>query len=183
MRGLKSPSTNLKLTADGKGATSCWLEGSAPSNPWLSVVKKVDSMRKRDNEGAQRSLTISGPEYFGLSSPLVMYLMSKMEGADKLEKFLKRPVKVESEEPEEKSDPDDVVSPAPMKPLRHSSRIRQKLELVIDLSQAAQKYTRLAAPEIVWRTDDVLQRDSLDVPFGFEGDSPLGAIRKMMSRL
>ena len=180
-RGDSQPVFRVELKDD----PSVGFEGNAPSNPWLAVVKKVDAMRKKDGDGNHRSLTISGPEYFGLSSPVVMYLMSKMENVDKLDKFMKRtPVKVEPiEEDDGKSDGDDIVSPGPVKPLRHSNRIRQKLELVIDLSAAKREYSRLSAPEVVWQTDDVLQRDALDTPFPFTGDIPQSAIKHMISML
>ncbi|OHT08842.1 F/Y-rich N-terminus family protein [Tritrichomonas foetus] len=59
-------------------------EGSAPSNPWLNIVKEVSEKR---GSGSQ---TVSGPEFFGMAHPLTQMLMSKMENADKCRGFIRK---------------------------------------------------------------------------------------------
>jgi len=67
-----------------------FFEGPAPSNPWMGVIRAIEKKVK-----SNRSLTISGPEYYGLSAPIVLHLMSKMENANLCEKYGEKKVVAE----------------------------------------------------------------------------------------
>ena len=59
-----------------------FFEGSAPSNPWLSVMKALNEKKKKLGLPAVRSLTVSGPEFFGLSNSIVLSLMKNLDNND-----------------------------------------------------------------------------------------------------
>jgi len=53
-------------------------EANVPSNPWLAVMRALDVKKKKLGLPAGRSLTVSGPEFFGLSSHIVLEEMQRM---------------------------------------------------------------------------------------------------------
>jgi chromodomain-helicase-DNA-binding protein 7 len=139
-RGGDLPVFRVELKND----PSIGFEGNAPSNPWLVVVKTVEEERRKAGTAGNRSLTISGPEYYGFSSPLTIHLMQQMDGVDSLTKFQKRPLIVKTDEDDEANDEStmDVVPPPEQQqqqqqvqkpvrqfPQRHSHRIQHKTEL------------------------------------------------------
>jgi chromodomain-helicase-DNA-binding protein 7 len=59
-------------------------DGNIPSIPWIKVGRKVLEMRG----DANGRLGISGPDYFGLLTPVICYLIQQMEGADKCANYV-----------------------------------------------------------------------------------------------
>jgi chromodomain-helicase-DNA-binding protein 7 len=158
-------------------------EGNAPSNPWLMVVKRVDEKRRKTGSAGNRTLTISGPEYFGLSSPLVIHLMQQMEGVDQLAKFEKRTFlkpDVDDDDDDELSEDASQVTLAPAQ-ARHSQRIRQKGELTLDFGLV--KDLDIWSGQVVMKTNELLQRDALDISFPFDGDPLREALERMAVRV
>ena len=68
-------------------------EGPAPSKPWTDIVKYIENRKKKLKIGIKRCTTISGPEMFGLYSPLGSHLVQNLENADKCTRFMKRKFK------------------------------------------------------------------------------------------
>jgi chromodomain-helicase-DNA-binding protein 7 len=79
-------------------------EGNAPSNPWLAIVKVVNS--KLDGKVA----SISGPECFGFAHPKVQGLMARMKNASKCRKFRRKTTESEPEEDERASEKPKVAA-------------------------------------------------------------------------
>jgi hypothetical protein len=123
-RGGDHPVFRVELKDD----PTVGFEGTAPSNPWLEVIKRVEDARRKAGTGGNRSLTISGPEYFGFSTPLTVHLMQQMEGVDSLAKFQKRPFVLKVDDEDEDDTAEDEGLPPVVVP-RHSQRTRPKLEL------------------------------------------------------
>ena len=57
-----------------------YYEGPSPTSPWNHILKKVLEMRKENNP---KSLSISGPEYYGLAAAETIYVIQRMEGIEK----------------------------------------------------------------------------------------------------
>jgi chromodomain-helicase-DNA-binding protein 7 len=79
-------------------------EGNAPSNPWLAIVKVVNS--KMDGKIA----SISGPECFGFAHPKVQGLMARMKNAYKCRKFRRKATESEPEEDEKAAEKPKVAA-------------------------------------------------------------------------
>ncbi|OHT11334.1 F/Y-rich N-terminus family protein [Tritrichomonas foetus] len=84
-------------------------EGNAPSKPWTEVVKAIENRKRQLKMGSQRCLTISGPEMFGLYSPLGSHLVQNLENADKCARFLRKKFKNDGDE----SDDEDGQATSP----------------------------------------------------------------------
>lgn len=70
-------------------------EGTAPSSCWVSVMKRVNSARAGQAgrrlarslflslkfSGFRQHASVSGPEYFGITNPMICELISRMPGA------------------------------------------------------------------------------------------------------
>ena len=61
--------------------------GNVPTAPWRNLLKDIDKARN-DGRDTGRHLTVSGPEYFGLSSPKVIKIMQSMPDAEKCSDFI-----------------------------------------------------------------------------------------------
>jgi len=86
-------------------------EGNAPSNPWMNIIKAIETKLK-----SHRSLTVSGPDFFGLSTPIVQHLMQRMENIDKCDSFIKR----EYSETKESTRPTSLRPPRPQRSSRRT---------------------------------------------------------------
>ena len=60
-----------------------------PSGAWICVIKGYTDQKKRRGEDFNRALTVSGPEFFGLSAPLIRHLFSQMPGVEKCHGFVR----------------------------------------------------------------------------------------------
>ena len=67
-----------------KGNPDVFFEGSAPSNPWLQIVKEASEKR------GCKSQTVSGPEFYGLTHTITQLLMSKLKNSEKCIGFIKK---------------------------------------------------------------------------------------------
>ncbi|KAH0789811.1 F/Y-rich N-terminus family protein [Histomonas meleagridis] len=164
-------------------------EGNAPSTPWLIIVKKVEDKKKKLGGEGNRSLTISGPEYFGLTAPLVVYLLQNLPGVNLCSKYMKRNFGGDNDDVSDSDDIDDDDSSPPPKrisrrytnrspngsevllvppPTRKSGRLHKpKDKLVIDFDALFADQNLLKSDErnlkVKIQKDEVLQRDSLDI--------------------
>jgi len=90
-RGGQSPVFRVEYIKD---PSKCF-EGSTPSAPWLDLVRAVETKKKELGiPTVAKSLSLSGPEYFGLASQIVQQLMQEMDGIEKCIKFQKPPGEV-----------------------------------------------------------------------------------------
>ncbi|OHT12003.1 hypothetical protein TRFO_18283 [Tritrichomonas foetus] len=69
--------------------------GNVPTKPWLNLLHEIEKAR---NGGVDtgRNLTVSGPEYYGLSSPKVMKVMQIMPGVEDCKLFVKKKASYDS---------------------------------------------------------------------------------------
>lgn len=77
-------------------------EGRSASKVWSEVLKAVNDKRREIGDLSKSSNSISGPDHYGLSNPVILKLFSKMENIEKLKNFV--PSKGEIRE-----DTDDLV--------------------------------------------------------------------------
>lgn len=78
--GSSSPVFRVQLKED----PSIFFDGNSPSNPWLTLFKKINE--KRENKSKPSAMvTVSGPEFYGLSHPITQFLMRKLENVEKCE--------------------------------------------------------------------------------------------------
>jgi hypothetical protein len=75
----------FRVTMDDHPEVS--FEGNTPSSPWNFIAKMVSVAHGRGNRG----LRISGPETFGLKSPVICYLIQQMDGAEKCVNYVMQP--------------------------------------------------------------------------------------------
>jgi len=143
-------------------------EGRAPSKPWLDAVKAVEDKKKEEGLPGNRSLTISGPDSFGLSSPLVMHLMKELDNADKCCKYMKPLTEKlpSNEKPsfESSSSEDEpvLVQPqvAPIQSMPSRKRQRERSELVINFSMLVDFISKRHSPDVLFDTHSLLQKDT-----------------------
>jgi hypothetical protein len=76
----------FRVTMDGCKRTV--FEGSSPTAPWAAALRAVSAARRNGS----RVASISGPEAFLLASPVVVYLIQKMPGAEKCLRYVFREV-------------------------------------------------------------------------------------------
>jgi len=75
------------FVVEQKNSKKYRFESNAPSGAWIQAIKAVENKRNKMGISANRALTVSGPEYFGLSHQIIVHLMSKMENADRCEGY------------------------------------------------------------------------------------------------
>jgi hypothetical protein len=86
--GEADPLFRVEIPGDSKYV---WT-GSSPSRAWLEAMKTVAKIRSKQGGSAPRIVSVSGPEYFGFTSPFVLYLFSQMKGHEKCKKFRAREI-------------------------------------------------------------------------------------------
>ncbi|KAI8074088.1 F/Y rich C-terminus-domain-containing protein [Gongronella butleri] len=74
-----------KFTVVGDDTPDTIVEGKSATNVWTTVIRKVNDKRDRMTRNA-----ISGPEYYGLSHPVVRAQIERMENADKCANYKKK---------------------------------------------------------------------------------------------
>jgi hypothetical protein len=82
-------------------------EGNSPGSPWTIIANKVMEMR---GNGHPR-LALPGPEYFGLASPAISYLIQQMDGADKCADYVMKPFEEAPPKPQETQDSPMIAVP------------------------------------------------------------------------
>jgi chromodomain-helicase-DNA-binding protein 7 len=80
-------------------------EGPTPTTPWVAVMQALSELR-----AGVRKLTVSGPEFFGLSNPKVLRYMAQMPHADRCVGFT--PVSTSVVDDSESSDSETPARPA-----------------------------------------------------------------------
>ncbi|EAY16278.1 F/Y-rich N-terminus family protein [Trichomonas vaginalis G3] len=75
-------------------------EGRSASKVWSEVLKAVNKKRKEIGDLSKNSNSISGPDHYGLSNPLVLKYFSQMENIDKLKSFVPTVGQIKEEEDE-----------------------------------------------------------------------------------
>lgn len=151
--------------------------GTSPSKPWLGVIKAIEDRKKEEGLVANRSLTISGPDCYGLTSPLVAMLMRDMPNADKCSRYNKP--KVEATEidqiddmEEERSDVTKRSKSKQIKPrppptttmtTRHSAhaKVQQTSELKFDFSKLIESKVEIQVSNLQIDTENIIQKNSL----------------------
>jgi hypothetical protein len=98
----------FRVTMDDHPET--YYEGNSPTSPWNLILKKVLELRTEN----PRALSVSGPEYYGLAAPITIYLIQKMEGADKCVNYVMRQFA-----------PPGIKKPSEPKPTRAPSHSQQ----------------------------------------------------------
>jgi chromodomain-helicase-DNA-binding protein 7 len=73
-----------------------FFEGNFPGVPWNSIAQRVLEVRG----SRHRSVRLSGPECYGLSSPVICYLIQQMDGADKCGRYVMRQFERATPKPE-----------------------------------------------------------------------------------
>jgi hypothetical protein len=118
------------------GHPEIFFEGNSPSSPWIHMAQMVFEVRGGDRS----SISISGPGYIGLSSPVIRYLIQRMDGAEKcvnyvMQRFDQPPERLNNlprwESPEDARSSDLLPVPnirydekgAPSFPIRLSSKM------------------------------------------------------------
>ncbi|EAX93144.1 F/Y-rich N-terminus family protein [Trichomonas vaginalis G3] len=96
-------------------------EGAAPSKPWLLVIKAIEDLKREQGLAANRSMTISGPDQYGLTNNLVMHLMRDMPGAEKCSRYIRPRADDEGDETSEEENKQKQE-----KPTRTSSRRKSR---------------------------------------------------------
>ena len=108
-------------------------EGNAPSTPWSDVMREVEASKKRHRMQGNKTTTVSGPEYFGLSAPAIRELMSKLPGADQCTRFTLR------SQPQQPAPPKSPHPPAP--PERSRSAPARNLHVAEEIAASPQLRT------------------------------------------
>ena len=78
--GEDSPRFRVELSDD----PSIYFEANSPTNPWVSILKEIEKQRKILGIQKTKSLSISGPESYGLNNPTTIKLIQDLEGAKEL---------------------------------------------------------------------------------------------------
>ena len=63
---------------------SIFFEGPTPSSPCFQLNKKIDEVKKKEDPQTSKSCSVSGPDFFGLGTNVVQYLMQNLEGNQKI---------------------------------------------------------------------------------------------------
>jgi hypothetical protein len=110
----------FRVTMDDR--PDIYYEGNSPTSPWNLIVKRVLELRTEN----PRALSVSGPEYYGLASPIICYLIQQMEGADQCVNYVMRPFAPPGvkkpppprpvKPPVRATAPEDIDKPKPMAP-------------------------------------------------------------------
>ena len=99
-------------------------EGNSPTSPWTLILKRILELRP------EKTISISGPEIFGLADPKVIYCIQRMKGANECVNYIPRQfsdkpappktIKRRSQHEEQQGDPANpgqpVVPKTPVKP-------------------------------------------------------------------
>lgn len=72
----RSSNTTPEFQVRPSDQPSVVLAGSTPSSVWSQVFREAQSIRGKTHTGS-----VSGPDYFGLSQPIVKYLIQQLDGA------------------------------------------------------------------------------------------------------
>ena len=181
-----------------KDDSSVFFEGGSPSAPWLAAVRAIEDRKRELGMVANRSLTISGPECYGLSHPIVQRIMQTMEGVDQCKRFRRVQLEEEhvesdthSDEPpsEPPSEPAEPQEPAPVMTEKMPStgfpvaRQRQKACLVLNLSHVVKESNKTSVPELVVDAATLLQRDALDVSVPYDENPIMTALERMIPKI
>ena len=103
---------------------SIFFEGPTPSSPCFQLNKKIDEAKKKEDPQTSKSCSVSGPDFFGLCTNVVQYLMQNLEGNDKLLKYVKKNFVMHNNGKKDDSDEENE----PPKP----SKSRPKTELKVN---------------------------------------------------
>ena len=118
-RGGPDPVFRIEMVDD----PSISFEGPTPTSPCVQLNKAIEEKKKELNQPSNKSVSVSGPEFFGLGTNIVQHLLQNLENVDKLEKFVKRNYKETKRE--DQTDDDDEKSSS-------SSRSKKQVELKVD---------------------------------------------------
>ena len=75
-KGGENPVFRVQLKSDPK----VHFDGNSPSNPWLTIFRIV-SEKKGNGQKGSNLVTVSGPEFYGLSHPITNFLIRHMENS------------------------------------------------------------------------------------------------------
>ena len=62
-------------------------ESEKPSGAWVAVIRAYAAALNKISPSRRATTTVSGPEYFGISAPIVRHLFSQMENVEKCRDF------------------------------------------------------------------------------------------------
>jgi hypothetical protein len=109
-RGGDDPVFRVEVPGDPRAV---W-EGSSPSRAWLEAMKAISVSRTRMGATAARTISVSGPEYYGFTANIVLYLFSKMENSHKCDRFKPREIDPRDLELDnQEAPPSEVAAPVP----------------------------------------------------------------------
>lgn len=165
-----------------KEEPSIFFEGPSPSTPWVLIVKAVEERKKELGMPGNRSLTISGPECYGLSSAAVLCLMHTMPNADKCVNF-RNPAPAAPAAPEAAPQVTEKRQAPPRTTPQAPARQRSKACLVLRLGHVVQASNHTSVPEFAVDTQKLLQRDFLDVSVPFDDNPIMTAIERMIPKV
>ncbi|KAH0789190.1 F/Y-rich N-terminus family protein [Histomonas meleagridis] len=161
-----------------------YFTGQTPSTPWISVVKAVEEKKKELGMPATRSLTISGPEFYGLSSPICLHLLQNLrkkflnlgDGTDVL--FDESGNETLADFEQENNANEQIQSNNGM-----SMRTRNKLQLKFDFTKIIEEKGDVNVVDLYIDGDTLLDRDSLGIAVPYD-DKPLEqAIKRMIPNI
>ena len=152
--------------------------GPTPTSPWINVVKAVEEKKKELGIPATRSLTISGPEFFGLSAPVCLQLLQDLRH-DK-NAVPRKDNDDDSNEQSSETEPDAGVSTTPMQNNGGTMRARNKLQLCLDFTKLIEEKGNANIVDLYIDGESLLQRDSLGVAVPY-CEKPLKAALKKMT--
>jgi hypothetical protein len=111
----------FRVTMDSHREIS--FEGNSPSTPWNIIATSVLKMRG----GGSGAATLHGAECFGLTSPIICYLIQQMEGAEQCANYVMKQFEKEAPRPEETEDP--PVLPIPYIPCDFTGSLIRPIHL------------------------------------------------------
>ena len=160
--------------------------GKTPSAPWLYIVRIIEKRKRQFGKNGNRSLTISGPEYFGLTSPLISYLIQQLSGADEIEDAQKIKLKTTNNDNcriQRSSGKKESIQPTVMQ-TRNSIRNKKNNELVLDFNSLinSKEYDEKKV-EVSIPMSNILQKDSLDIYIPSDNNGVESLFHKMYEKI
>ena len=163
-----------------KDDPSIYFEGNVPSNPWVMLVKAIEKKKKKMGIKSTRSLTISGPEYYGLSSTLVIHLLEDLENEYNTNRNENKSLTEKKKNPSHSSSDSEQIS-TPIIEYEQNEEIkkvsRRKVQLTLDFTKA---FEMIKEPKFTVNNEKTVIKNNIQIQ---ENPTIQKAIKKMIPKI
>ena len=170
----------LYFRVELKDDPSIYFEGNVPSNPWVMLVKAIEKKKKKMGIKSTRSLTISGPEYYGLSSTLVIHLLEDLENEYNTNRNENKSLTEKKKNPSHSSSDSEQIS-TPIIEYEQNEEIkkvsRRKVQLTLDFTKA---FEMIKEPKFTVNNEKTVIKNNIQIQ---ENPTIQKAIKKMIPKI